>query len=296
MQAMPAYSGSSNPNANPAVSICEWNPVVGKCATVIAEFGTSETPEIISYDAMGEKYQVNWHTDQCLEGACSLDPSKTYRIRVMVGAAELGHADVDVVSAGSQLKNVETNQYIGLVDGRTLPIKFRIEHGAVAVVAPGGSAPVGISGGDVTTADGSVALDFPAGALGTTTSISITTAEPPAEGTGAWAPVIDLGPDGSAFAQPVTLSIEYKPENLPEGIPPSALHLVTFDGTGWVPVPGSSIDSIDNRISAPISHFSYYGVVIRANSATGTYHDSVRVGSTVTGRGTVWHYHVVPST
>src|SRR5207247_1403608 len=28
------------------------------------------------------------------------------------------------------LKNVQTDQFIGLVDGRTLPIKFRIENGA----------------------------------------------------------------------------------------------------------------------------------------------------------------------
>ena len=296
MQAMPAYSGSSNPNANPAVSICEWNPVTGKCGAVIAEFAMSETAETISYDVMGEKYQVNWHTDQCLEGACALDPAKTYRIRVLVGAAELGHADVDVVSAGNQLKNAETNEYIGLVDGRTLPIKFRVEQGAVAVVASGGSVPVGIGGGAVTTADGSVSLDFPAGALGGTTNISVTPVTDPAEGTGPWAPVVDLGPDGSSFAQPVTLSIEYKPENLPEGIPPSALHLVTFDGAGWAPVPGSTIDSIDNRISASISHFSYYGIGIRPNNATGTYHDSVRVGSTRTASGSVWYYQVVPST
>src|SRR5204863_6068641 len=74
-----------------------------------------------------EVYTLKWRTDQF-----TLDASKTYRIRVLVfGNYELGHADVDVVNSGSQLKNVQTGQFIPLLDGRTLPIKFRIETGAV---------------------------------------------------------------------------------------------------------------------------------------------------------------------
>ena len=294
VQAMPSYTGTTDPGANPAVSICEWNPVTGTCGTVIAEFAMGMSG--ISYDAMGERYQVNWHTDQCLQGACSLDPTKTYRIRVMVGGTELGHADVDVVTNGSQLKNVQTSEFIGLVNGKTLPVKFRIEQGAVNVLAAGSSAPVGSAGGDVTTADGKVSLDFPAGALAGTTNISVNPVAAPSEGTGAWAPVIDLGPDGSSFAQPVTLSIEYQPENLPPGVPPSALGLVTWDGNGWMPVPGSSIDSSDNRISAPISHFSQYSIAIYPNNVAGIPKDSVKVGSTLVVRGGVWTYQAIPST
>src|SRR5262249_6670188 len=38
-------------------------------------------------------------------------------------------ADVDVVSSGSQLKKVDTDEFIALLDGRTLPISVRIEQG-----------------------------------------------------------------------------------------------------------------------------------------------------------------------
>ena len=288
---MPVHSGVSDGSLAPVVSICAWNPLANACGTLVAEFATSGsgTPRV-TYDVMGEKYEVSWKTDQCLTGPCSLDPAITYRIRVLIGAVELGHADVDVVMNGSQLKNVQTSEYIGLVDGRTLPIKFRIEAGAVAVLTPGGSAPIGQSGGLVTTSDGSVALAFPEGAVGGNTTISVATvAEAPA-GAGAWAPVVNLGPDGTTFANPVTLAIQYHPENLPDGVPPSALVLMTFDGTGWVQVPGSTIDSVDNTVSAPISHFSWYSVGIWPNRVGGVLQNTIRVGQTTTVNGGVWYY------
>ncbi len=48
-----------------------------------------------------------------------------------VGDRELGHADVDVVASGGELKNVDTDGFIPLLDDRTLPIKFRIEEGVL---------------------------------------------------------------------------------------------------------------------------------------------------------------------
>jgi len=78
------------------------------------------------FDAGSQYYQVDWHTD-----LFNLDPAKTYRLNVVVGGIVLGFADVDVVSNGSALKNVNTNEFVPLKDGRTLPIKFRIERGAL---------------------------------------------------------------------------------------------------------------------------------------------------------------------
>ncbi len=294
---MPSFSGAFDGTLAPAVSICEWDLLGNKCGPVVAEFGSGGSGDgAVAKDVMGEKYHVNWQTDQCLRGPCSLDPAKIYRIRVFVGSAQLGFADVDVVSNGSQLKNVQTNEFIGLVNGRTLPIKFRIEVGAVGVFPAGGSVAVGASGGTVTTADGSVALAIPEGALPATKNISVTMVTDVLPGTGAWAPVVDLGPDGTAFAVPVTLAIEYQPESLPEGVPPSALVLMTFDGTGWVQVPGSTIDQVDNTVSAPISHFSTYSVGIWPNYVNGVAQTTIRVGQTTAVNGSVWSYSVVPYT
>ena len=78
-----------------------------------------------------EHYQVNWHTHLFV-----LDDESLYRIRVFVDDFELGYADVDVVRSGRELKNVNTGQSIALLRGRTLPIKFRIQMGAVPEPPP----------------------------------------------------------------------------------------------------------------------------------------------------------------
>jgi hypothetical protein len=72
-----------------------------------------------------EHYIVNWHTNRfdLSEDAC-------YRIRVLVEGYELGYADVYVTGSGSAKKEVDTEKYVVLKYGRTLPIKFRIEEGA----------------------------------------------------------------------------------------------------------------------------------------------------------------------
>ncbi|MBC2840113.1 LamG domain-containing protein [Robiginitalea sp. SC105] len=74
-----------------------------------------------------EHYRVNWSLRDY-----ELDPQVTYRIEIQVSNLVLGFADVDIVANGSELKNVDTNEYIPLTDNRTLSIKFRIEEGALA--------------------------------------------------------------------------------------------------------------------------------------------------------------------
>src|SRR5689334_20707377 len=126
-------SGVSDGSQHPTVVICEWQSD-NSCGAIVAQFNRTggSTSSDITYDPTAGQYQVNWKTDQCGGVSCILDPAKTYRLRVLAGVYELGHADIDVVTGGSQLKNVQTGEYIGLVDGRTLPIKFRIEKGAAS--------------------------------------------------------------------------------------------------------------------------------------------------------------------
>ena len=125
----PTPTGKFNGAAQPTVSVCEWTG--GACSTVVAEFtvGKGTGGSTLKVDAGAERYFVNWNTGQCRIGACVLDPAKTYRIRVLVGGLEAGHADIDVVTSQAQAKNVNTNEYIALVDGKVLQIRFRIEDG-----------------------------------------------------------------------------------------------------------------------------------------------------------------------
>lgn len=120
--------GAFDPNLQPVVVVCALTGT--GCGATVAQFSmTSGTgSEQIRVDAVDGYYIVNWHTDASTP---ALDPALNYRIVVSVGATQLGFADVDVVSSGKELRNVQTGEYIGLKDGRTLPIKFRIEDAAL---------------------------------------------------------------------------------------------------------------------------------------------------------------------
>jgi hypothetical protein len=125
----PAFSGTFDPAVTPRAEICVLNGA--SCGAVIAQFEMTGVAgsDVIRVDAPQQTYSFNWHTDRF-----DLDVTKHYRISIYVGALRLGFADVDPVSTGKELKNVDTQQYIPLVDGRTLPVKFRVEKGIVGAL------------------------------------------------------------------------------------------------------------------------------------------------------------------
>jgi len=125
----PATSGVFDPTLAPRVEVCVLAGTA--CAGVLTTFSPGTGSESVRLS--DGHYIVNWHTDRF-----DLTPEETYRIRVLVQDVELGFADVDLVSSGRELRNVNTNEYIPLLDGRTLPIKFRVEEGFLAriVVTP----------------------------------------------------------------------------------------------------------------------------------------------------------------
>ena len=129
--AQPSYTGIFDAALSPTVEICEL--VSGGCGTVLATYTTTDGPggDVVRLHVDDETYHVNWHTDQF-----ELSTTALYRVSVRAGIYNtlLGYADVQPVSNGSGLKKIDTDEYIGLVDGRTLPIKFRIETGIVGRV------------------------------------------------------------------------------------------------------------------------------------------------------------------
>src|SRR6266481_9703024 len=109
------------------------------------------------------QYHANWHTaDDNLDAACS------YRIAIQAGARQLGLADVDVVDDGSELKNVDTDEFIPLLADRTLPIKFFIGVGSQCERSDSdcgeGTAQPGAST-TIVTENGQAGVLIPAGAV-----------------------------------------------------------------------------------------------------------------------------------
>lgn len=150
-----APTASGTPDADlaglaPEVAICDVSADTGcgSVVTALAVFTTSSMPAI-SLDA--DHYQVNWDTK-----APGFDAGHTYRLHVRAGTAgsrrELGFADVLLTATPGQAKNVATDDVIVLNDGRTLPIKFRIEAGIP------GALTVGVSPATVPLGGSAVAL------------------------------------------------------------------------------------------------------------------------------------------
>jgi len=125
-----------NKDLVPVVDVCELSgdPGGGAVSCVRTAFGP------VNAALSSDHYAVNWHTNESNRGA-GLVVTTFYRIRVFgsLNGKLLGFADVDPVSTGKELKNLLTNEVIGLVDGRTLPIKFSIEQGALC--NPPGTSP-----------------------------------------------------------------------------------------------------------------------------------------------------------
>jgi len=163
----PSFSGVFNPALKPIVSICQLDvdPTQNNKPIGCALNKDPISPGPVTADLTGQQYSVNWDTK--LSG---LNPDLFYRIQVFGAPGQtdpLGFADVDPVNNGSALKNVNTGEYIGLVDGRTLPIKFRIERGAFlpANCTDCGETNVSNAGGVALSSSGFAGASFPAGWL-----------------------------------------------------------------------------------------------------------------------------------
>ncbi|MBL0173593.1 MAG: hypothetical protein IPP90_23480 [Gemmatimonadaceae bacterium] len=136
-------------------------PRVEVCALTGAECATAQPagfPIVFTMDGAGparlrvdlsnESYHVNWQTRQP-----RVSSAVNYRIHVKVAGTVLGQVDVDVIDSGAEKKATESARFVAVVNGSTLPIKFRIERGAVFVV--------GTAGGTVSAQEGRVTLTIP---------------------------------------------------------------------------------------------------------------------------------------
>jgi len=119
-------AGKFNAHLAPVAEVCELaaNPILvptTDCKAGPLVFG----PATMALDLINEQYQLNWDTQ-----ASALILTSFYRITVRGSARgmALGFLDVDPVLGG--VKNLTTGDVVQFQNGRTLPIKVRIEQGA----------------------------------------------------------------------------------------------------------------------------------------------------------------------
>lgn len=117
------------------------------------------------------------------------------------------------------------------------------------------------NGGTVRAAANVVTLVAPANAVAANTSVVVQTAvNPPAASGLIAATAYSIAPAATTFAQPVSLTIKYSPSALGQ-IPRSTLALYSLNNGAWQIVPGSSVDSANAAISAPISKLGTYAII-----------------------------------
>src|SRR3989442_923675 len=141
------HAGRFNANLSPVVEVCilTGDPSSGAPVDCMMSGGTAVLvfgPAPMALDLAHEEYTGSWDT----KSPTLLDPTKFYRILVR-GAPRgttLGFLDVDPVEGG--IKNLRTSDVVQFQDGRTLPIKLRIEEGAFGPTNPD---HVGHGGGNV---------------------------------------------------------------------------------------------------------------------------------------------------
>ena len=117
------------------------------------------------------------------------------------------------------------------------------------------SASIGPAGGSLTSADGTVSLQVPAGALDAATTISIqpiTNNAPLGVAGGAYR----FSPDGQRFKVPVKLTFRYTDEML-GGSSPELFWILTQAADGsWQALLTSSVNASARTVSSEIEHFS----------------------------------------
>ena len=83
---------------------------------------------------------------------------------------------------------------------------------------------------------------------------------PPAPPSGtAIVSAVDFGPDGASFRPAITLTMNYDPESLPDGMTEDELYIAYWDSSQWLALP-SVLDIEANTVSAQISHFTQFAI------------------------------------
>jgi hypothetical protein len=125
-------------------------------------------------------------------------------------------------------------------------------------------AVVGPGGGTVFLADSAIRLTIPAGALASPTVLTaIVKPQLPAALPAQWQPaglVYSLGPDGTTFNQPVTVSIRYTPSALPVSAMTGDLAVLRHNGSQWSTLTDLAVDTAAKRVSGRTMGFSDFAL------------------------------------
>ncbi|MBI2328727.1 MAG: hypothetical protein HYU85_03710 [Chloroflexi bacterium] len=109
-------------------------------------------------------------------------------------------------------------------------------------------------------------LDAQGSVLKSLSASELTSPSPPPSGS-AIVYAYDFGPDGAIFAPAITLSMNYAPEALPEGMLADELSIAYWDGSRWQSLTSLSYPEL-SKVEAKVSHFTQFAIIGKLKEAT----------------------------
>ena len=142
---------------------------------------------------------------------------------------------------------------------------------------------------ELTIAEGTTGLTATGKPLSEITITGMEESPSPPEHHGSIGLTYQLGPDGATFDPPITITFTYNDSSIPDGVPEEKLALAFWESSigEWVKL-DSVVNSTDNIITAEISHFTPFTILVSTQPASFVVTDlsitphEVYVGQTVT--------------
>ena len=170
----PTFSGVFNPNVSPTIEVCTdtSQDALGHCTSLLVKFDRAQQQngQVVEVSLTGQHYVVSWAAKNYV-----IADNVPFRVVVLIGDVQLGY--FDMVKLAKTFRNADNDEVISR--NGTVPIKFRIENGALCGTATECfEGLVGPNGGTFTInrADGAkpAGTEFPSGALDDTVTLVIT--------------------------------------------------------------------------------------------------------------------------
>ena len=117
------FVGTFDGTRAPVVEVCRVPSTTAACAGApVARYTLAEGTggATLVVDPAAQLYRVDWRT-------VGLPAGQGYRIRVLLGGAELGRAHARVPAAGETATQVQQGGWVPLGNGSRLPIRFRLD-------------------------------------------------------------------------------------------------------------------------------------------------------------------------
>jgi hypothetical protein len=119
---------------------------------------------------------------------------------------------------------------------------------------------IGPLGGEVTSADGRVKLIVPAGAVDENLRLTVDPHSGQNAPLGALSGVYEIGPAGTQFNFPATVSFLYEPDSL-SAAAPEDLRVATADNGSWRNLDSPRLDSDESTVSGKTGHLSLFALI-----------------------------------